>query len=65
MLSKFEMRSILGHLNAATAELARTETAGFESTLAWRLRMVRERLLAAAIGDVEVETQPMRMLEAA
>jgi hypothetical protein len=65
VISKFQMRSILDYLDLAITDIARTETPGHESNAAWALRLARTDLYAAAIGDVEIETQPAAMLRAA
>lgn len=52
-LNRFQVQSILRHLDAAAAALPRSRYG--ESQAAWNLRMARERFYAAAIADVAVE----------
>ncbi len=60
-INKYEMASILEYVDAAfvssrdlDAELRKSAPA-YESDLTWRIRMVREKLMRAAIREVEVE----------
>jgi hypothetical protein len=49
------MRQILRHLDAALAETRRDTPEGvLESTLTWRISQVRDALLDAALGAVDV-----------
>lgn len=58
-ISKSEMTGILDYLNtaltASSVRDAKSTATGHESDLTWRIRMARDRLIAAAISDVEVE----------
>jgi hypothetical protein len=55
-INRFQMASILEYLDAATA--ACPPIGGLESHAAWNIRMARQRLYAAALADVAVETVP-------
>jgi hypothetical protein len=63
-LNKFAMRTILDHLDSALADTRLAGTFG-ESNVSWHIRIARDRLLEAAIADVEVEQVAAAQQEAA
>ena len=53
-LNRFEISSIINYLDSACADTSKDDH-GFESNATWCIRMAREKLLLAALGDVSLE----------
>jgi hypothetical protein len=61
-LNRFEMRQILEHLDSALADSQQGTPAGkLESNVTWRLGLVKKMLLTAALGDVALQAEPLRV----
>jgi hypothetical protein len=64
ILNRFQMRSILRHLDAAMVASRKDDSPENEGAATWNIRVARDYLLEAALADVAVETpEPARVLE--